>query len=152
MLFDEKSCKLFLVNLEGQQKGFILCRHMCNLWRLLHDAVLLEFVDRSTINNFVLDMYREPLTDSLKQQLQEMIKKTPLGIVKQILDAWREVVQSEGQNIRDLNKKEPFSNWLDNIMFFDNELEFFPKELLTWDYCATGYAYLYELFKRSSCN
>ncbi|ETO17713.1 hypothetical protein RFI_19603 [Reticulomyxa filosa] len=146
MSFDEKSCKLFMVDLEEQQKSFILCRHICNLWRLLDNTVQLEFVNKSTIDNYVLDIYKLPLIEPLKQQLQVMIQKTSLGIIKEILDAWREVVQSEGQSIRDLSKKEPFSNWLDKVMFYDNELEFFPKELLTWEYCANGYAYLYELF------
>ncbi|ETO01018.1 RING finger protein [Reticulomyxa filosa] len=152
MSFDEESCKRFMMNFEEQQKGFILCRHMCNLWRLLYNAVQLEFVDGSTIDNDVLDIYKVPLTELLKQQLQEMVKKTHLGIVKQILEAWREVVKGQGQIMRDLKKKEPFGNWLNNVMFFDNELEFFPKESLTWDYCATSYAYLYELFKRDSGN
>ncbi|ETO25837.1 hypothetical protein RFI_11300, partial [Reticulomyxa filosa] len=151
MSFDEKSCKLFIMDLKEQQKMFILCRHMCNLWRLLNNAVQLKFVDESTIDNYVLDIYKVPLTELLKQQLQEMVQKTSLAIIKEILDAWREVVQSEGQKMRELKKKdtkpELFSNWLDNIVFFENELEFFPKESLTWEYCAAGYAYLHKLFK-----
>ncbi|ETO05190.1 hypothetical protein RFI_32211 [Reticulomyxa filosa] len=151
MSFDEKNCKLFMVNSE-EQKDFILCRHMCNLWRLLNNAVQLEFVNQSTIDNYVLDIYKVPLTESLKQELEVMVKKTPLGTIKEILDAWREVVQREGENMRDLDKKEPFRSWLDNIVFFDNELELFPKESLTWEYCAAGYAFLHELFKRTSGN
>ncbi|ETO06593.1 hypothetical protein RFI_30796 [Reticulomyxa filosa] len=129
MSFDEKNCKLFAMKVEEPQENILLCRHMCNLWRLLNNAMQLE-----------------TFTGTTETKLDEMVERTALATIKDILETWREIAQSQGQQTRDLNKAEPFSNWL---MFYENELDFFPKDSLTWNYCASGYAYVHKLFQRS---
>ncbi|ETO33546.1 hypothetical protein RFI_03553 [Reticulomyxa filosa] len=97
MSFDEKNRKLFMMDLEDRQENFILCRHMCSLWRLLNNAVQSTFVDKSTIDNCVLDTYKKSLTEQLKQQLQATVENTSLRTTEKILDEWRDTAQIEGQ-------------------------------------------------------
>ncbi|ETO01790.1 hypothetical protein RFI_35647, partial [Reticulomyxa filosa] len=122
MSFDEKDCKLFAMNVEEEQESFILCRHMCNLCRLLHDAVL-KIIKTTAARNDKKDTF-----ENSKGNFRSLERGGTI---------------SGGEAMRDLKKKEPFCDWLENIIFFENELEFFPRNSLTWEYCAAVKHYLF---------
>ncbi|ETO07893.1 hypothetical protein RFI_29499, partial [Reticulomyxa filosa] len=141
--FEKKDWILFdRINDFNDNKTNKLCiKHIGILWRQLRNLVQLEQLDESSILPFVLNNYRQPLTNEIKIQLKEFVNKTLLGTRTDILRAWREIAYKQGQIKRDSNTKLGF--FLEQYVS-KNQLEYFPSHLLTWNYCAFAYQYAYQ--------
>ncbi|ETO03674.1 hypothetical protein RFI_33728 [Reticulomyxa filosa] len=145
--FEQVDYILFEVRSNDRSDLCLYAKHIAPLWHQLNERVKTETTNDNTIEECVLPAYQSPLTDDLKTQLDLFVQKTPLAIVKTILNKWREVARKEGQ--KQEIEKQLFADWLDNVYFYDNEMVEFPKAL-QWKYCSTAYAYVFEIVHKKT--
>ncbi|ETO03292.1 hypothetical protein RFI_34118, partial [Reticulomyxa filosa] len=83
---------------------------------------------------------RSNLTLDLKNQLSHFVEKTAKKTIRRIMTAWRHVANTESRIQAQPSKL--IKDYLQNTYFFSEELNFFPHQLFTWDYCITGYSFV----------
>ncbi|ETO35963.1 hypothetical protein RFI_01104 [Reticulomyxa filosa] len=122
-------------------------KHVGVLWRQLNNIVQSEGLDESSIIPFVLEVYRQPLIDNLQTKIIEFVHKTSVGAMKDVLKAWREIAYKQGHIVRNI-EDEDFAHMLKQYLP-NNDLKYFPHQLLKWRYCAAAYECAYQEWKRS---
>ncbi|ETO11424.1 hypothetical protein RFI_25952, partial [Reticulomyxa filosa] len=144
--FEKKDCVLFSHRGYSNDKMDQLCvKHVGVLWYQLRNAFQSEYLDESSIDSYVLKMYQQSLTNEAKTQIKELIKKIPMGAMKDILEAWREIAYRQGQVTRN-TEAEDFAHMLKKYVT-NHDLKSFPPQLLKWKNCATAYEYAYREWK-----
>ncbi|ETO17817.1 hypothetical protein RFI_19495, partial [Reticulomyxa filosa] len=86
------------------------------------------------------------LTPDLEKQLSHFFEKTDKKIVRRIMTAWRHVANKESRIQAQPSKL--IKDYLQNTYFFSEELNFFPHQFFTWDYCITGYNFVVSRYKK----
>ncbi|ETO24877.1 hypothetical protein RFI_12279 [Reticulomyxa filosa] len=144
--FEKNDWILFSQRGYSDDKTDQLCvKHVGVLWRQLRNVVQSNCLDESSIAPYVLKMYQKPLTNEAKTQIKELVKKIPMGTMKDILKAWREIAYRQGQITRNA-EAEDFAHILKQYVT-NHDLKSFPPQLLKWRNCATAYEYVYQEWK-----
>ncbi|ETO00543.1 hypothetical protein RFI_36897, partial [Reticulomyxa filosa] len=90
------------------------------------------------------------LTPDLEKQLSRFVERTDKKIIRRIMTAWTHVAKKE--NRVETQPSKLIKDYLQNTYFFSDELNFFPQQSFTWDYCINGYNFVvsyYESLKTS---
>ncbi|ETO00532.1 ring finger protein, partial [Reticulomyxa filosa] len=88
------------------------------------------------------------LTPDLEKQLSHFVEKTTKKIIRRIMTAWRHVAKKE--NRVETQPSKLIKDYLQSTYFFSDELNFFPQQLFTWDYCTNGYNFVILCYNESS--
>ncbi|ETN97158.1 hypothetical protein RFI_40374, partial [Reticulomyxa filosa] len=146
--FEKKDQSLFFIRSHAKSDCTTLCiKHIGALWRVLNNLVRSERLHDDFITPFVLEMYRHSLPNELQKQIKGFVKKTSLAIMKEVLDAWREIAYKQGQIERKQSNAQEFQLVFSLQQHLsENDLSCFP--CLTWRFCAAAYRCAYQESKK----
>ncbi|ETO00609.1 hypothetical protein RFI_36831, partial [Reticulomyxa filosa] len=85
------------------------------------------------------------LTPDLEKQLSRFVERTDKKIIRRIMTAWTHVAKKE--NRVETQPSKLIKDYLQNTYFFSDELNFFPQQSFSWDYCINGYNFVVSCYE-----